>query len=480
MSDAATAEEVPLGRLEASRCADKPRLLRQLLLLSAPVFAEHFLHIGVGITDTWLANHLVSDAGLSGAALDTARAANAAATKAVGTISYVVWFTGLVVGSIGVGSTAIIARAVGAKHRSLASSVCGQSVTAAVILGIAVGLAAYGLAGPFATFSQLHDESHAYAVSYLRLLGLAMPFTMLMLIAGACLRGAGDTLSPAIAMIVVDVVNIFFSSALTYGLWGMPKLGFNGIAAGTVIAYTAGGLLLFVVLLRGRGGARLYWHRLRPHWHTLRRVLRIGIPGGLEGVLQWLANFGVVMVVNSKDDAVAAAHNNTIRVESISYMTGFAVATAVATMVGQSLGMKDVRRARRSAIIGYALGGGLMGALGIAFIFLGRFAGGLLSNDPRVIDLTARCLFITGFIQTAFAAAMIFGSALRGAGDTLAVMIRNVASVFGLRLIGVIIVGRMLGYGLPAVWAVLSVELCVRAVLMFGRFASGKWQRLSV
>ena len=481
MSDAAPVEPAPVLRYEAQRAdVSRAALMRLLVTLSLPVFAEHLLHVFVGWTDTYLANHLVSTKGLTGQALADARGINAAATAAVGTISYVGWFVGLLVGAIGTGSTAIIARAVGGRHRALANSVCGQSVSAAVVMGVVSGALLFAFAPQVARLSQLEGPALEYAESYLRLLSVAMPFTMLMFICGACLRGAGDTLTPAIAMIVVDVVNIFFSFALTYGLWGFPELGFHGIATGTVIAYIAAGVLLLVVLVRGRGGIRLYLHRLRPHWVTMRRLLRIGLPGGVEGTLQWGANFGVLLVVNDMSNVVAAAHINTIRVESVSYMAGFAVATAAATMVGQSLGMRDPRRARRSAYCAFLLGGGLMTLCGLSFILAGRWWADVFSNDPQVIDLTHKCLLITGFIQAAFAAAMIFGASLRGAGDTLVVMLNNLASIFLVRLVGVLIVGRILGYGLPAIWAVLSVELCVRAVLMYRRFLAGKWQEIKV
>ena len=455
-------------------------LLGRLTLLAAPVFAEHLLHVFVGWTDTYLASHLVATGGLAGDELARGHASNAAATAAVGTISYVGWFIGLLVGAIATGSTAIIARAVGARHRALASSVCGQSVTAAVVMGIVTGAILFAFAPQVAHVSQLRGQAHQYALDYLRLLSLAMPFTMLMFVAGACLRGAGDTLTPAIAMIVVDVVNLFFTFSLTYGYFGLPRMGFHGIATGTAIAYVTGGSLLLVVLIRGRGGIRLYLHRLRPHWTTMRRLLRIGLPGGVEGVLQWGANFGVLLVVNHLSNVVSAAHIITIRVESISYMAGFAAATAAATMVGQSLGMRDAGLARRYGYAGYLLGGCLMTLCGLSFILFGGPWARVFSADPQIVDLTAKCLFITGWIQPAFAAAMIFGASLRGAGDTLAVMLYNLASITFVRLVGVILVARVWGYGLPAIWAVLSFELCIRAALMYRRFVAGKWQAINV
>lgn len=456
------------------------RLLRVMLWLALPVLAEHVLHIGVGITDTYIANHLIRTAGLSGQELDAARAANAAATAAVGTIGYVTWFIGLITGALGTGATALIARAVGARHRSLANGVCGQSITASIVAGAVLGAGMFVFADPLVRLAQLQAEAHDYAVAYLRLLSLAMPMTTLMFTAAACLRGAGDTVTPAIAMIVVDVFNIFFSFALTFGLWGFPKLGFHGIAAGTVIGYVGGGGLLFAALVLGRGGIRLYLHRMRPHWLTLKRVLRIGIPSGLEGLLQWLANFGALVVINSLNNVTAAAHINAIRIESFSYMSGFAFATAASTMVGQSLGMGAPRRAVRSAYLAFLAGGGLMTCVGLVFIFFGHWASDLMSNDPQVVRLTATCLFITGFIQCPFAAGMIFGGALRGAGDTLGVMLLNLASLLGIRLVGVVIVGRFLGLGLPAVWVVLCTDLLIRGVLMWGRFTKGKWKSLRV
>src|ERR687897_797165 len=90
--------------------ASRGTLVRALLALAAPVLAEHALHILVGLTDTYLANHL--------------ERSKAEATAAVGTVGYIFWFIGLFAGAVGTGSTAIIAREVGARHRRRANSVC--------------------------------------------------------------------------------------------------------------------------------------------------------------------------------------------------------------------------------------------------------------------------------------------------------------------------------------------------------------------
>src|SRR5690606_8369727 len=124
-------------------------------------------------------------------------------------------------------------------------------------------------------------------------------------------------------------------------------------------------VLAVLVTNLGRANLRLHLHRLNPAPAMIRRILRIGIPSGGEGLIFWGANFVVLYLVNDLGEVPAAAHNITIRVESLSYMTGFAIATAAATMVGQSLGMKDLVRARRSGYVSFAFGGGFMTLCGL-------------------------------------------------------------------------------------------------------------------
>ena len=445
-------------------------LIGVVLALALPALAEQIFNFLVGLNDTWLANNLPKEVAPS-------------ATAAVGAISYLLWFIGLIVSAVGTGSTALISRAKGARHQRIANGVCGQSVTAALALGVVVGAVLYIWADAFVRVTGLSADAHRFALSYLRMLAGSVPFLTVMFVANACLRGAGDTLTPAISMIAVNLINMAFSFGLTYGWWGLPRMGFDGIAAGTVIAYVAGGLLQFAVLISGRGGMRLHWHRLRPHWQTMRRIFRIGVPAGVEGLLIWIAQYSILIVINKMDasNVIAAAHLNAIKIEAFSYLPGWAFATAAATIVGQSLGMNDARRAKRGAYLSYALGGGVMTLCGLAFIlFGGHFAAWMLPTQPAIAALTAKCLFITGFIQSGFAASMIFSGALRGAGDTVAVMAINLLSTIFLRLAGVLVVVFVFGQGLLAVWIVLASELFIRGVMGWLRFEQGAWRHVEV
>lgn len=475
------AEETPTEK--PLKLESTSMLLRALLALAAPVLVEQLLHAFAGLADTYIGNNVVRiSAEMSAEAAAAAQAQNTAAGAAVGTIAYLLWFVGLISGAVGTGATAIIARATGARHKRLANSICGQAVGLAAIVGLVLGLLVYLFAEPIARVTHLPPQAIEYAHVFLKTIAFGLPFMVILFVANAALRGAGDTISPAVAMIVVDVVNISIAFSLTFGWFGLPALGFRGIAIGAVCGYAAGGTLQVINLLRGRGGLRLHLHRLRPHWHNMRRLLRIGIPSGMESGIMWGVNFVLIWIINDLDKTAAfgAAHAVAVRIEAFSYLGGFALAIAASTLVGQSLGMNDPRRAERCAYLAFAVAGGLMFVGGACFVLFGDVFARMMSNDPVVIDLTTKCLFATGFIQPGFAAGIVFGGALRGAGDTMSVMKINFLSLVCGRLVGVLILTKFFNVGLVGIWILLSAELFVRGMAMFLRFRGGRWKKVRV
>ena len=109
-----------------------------------------------------------------------------------------------------------------------------------------------------------------------------LPLMMLEAIGIACLRGAGDMITGLVAMIMVNVVNITVSWSLVSGAGFFPELGWDGLAIGTACGHALGGLIPLAVLLRGRFGLRIERRLLRPEPDLMRRILKIGVPGGMD------------------------------------------------------------------------------------------------------------------------------------------------------------------------------------------------------
>lgn len=468
-------------------------------LVSWPVLAESFLNWAVGAVDTVLA------AAISREAAD-----------AMGGGAYITWLMAMVGMSLGVGANALVARAVGKGRLAVANAAVGQAVLVAVALGAGIGVGVALLAPLFAELLGLSGEAKGLMVLYLRILALCAPAMTVLESCTACLRGAGDTRRPLLIMIVVNLLNIVISWSLA-GVdlkttsvaptgetiarvvvhnpidlhWGV-----TGIAVGTAIAYTLGAVLAVGIVVRGRGGVKLTSRRLRPHWHTLRRIVRIGLPNYFETLGMWAGNFLVVMMVGAmRSTGALGAHIVAIRIEAISFLPAFSMSLAAATLAGQWLGAGSPAMASRVILACVGVSGAFMGLMGACFILFPRTIAGWFTPQPEHLTLVPQLLFITGWVQIPFGIGIVLRSTLRAAGDAKVVMWITWISTWLIRLpLAFLISGVDLRFGdftlhnpawfgdngLPGLWIGLCLEIVIRGAIFSARFLQGRWKTMKV
>ena len=162
---------------------------------------------------------------------------------------------------------------------------------------------------------------------------------------------------------------------------------------------------------------------LRPDWQMMYRILSIGVPQAIEVGGIWLIQIYVLRIISSLGDAAVGAHNIAIRIESLSFLPGFAIGMAGATLVGQYLGARSVRLALETArkCVRYSVL--FMGCMGVVFamwpdIFVEIFAAG----SPELMVTTRPVVQAFLIIEPFYAAMLICKMCLRGAGDTRRVM----------------------------------------------------------
>jgi Na+-driven multidrug efflux pump len=191
---------------------------------------------------------------------------------------------------------ALVARGFGARDVQTANRAANQSFVLALVLGAAMSVFVY-LAAPFlAGFLTRTAAAREMMTTYLRIDALGFTLYSTVLVCGNVIRAAGDTRTPMVIMIVVNIINALVSAALVFG-WLGPKLGVVGIALGTVVARSLGGLMLTGVLLYGLRGLKLRPRWLRPDYEIIRRILRVGLPAAGEASLMWISHIGFIKVV---------------------------------------------------------------------------------------------------------------------------------------------------------------------------------------
>ncbi|MEQ8850714.1 MAG: MATE family efflux transporter [Phycisphaerales bacterium] len=490
------------GRIRSGRLAGLS-MWQAIFVLSWPVLIEAFLNACVGLVDTTLA------AGLS-----------EAATDAIGVAAYFNWFVSLIAMSLGVGATAMISRAMGRGRVAVANAALGQTMLLGLVLGILACIAITFAAPLIATVLRLEGDAVPYAITYLRIAAVGIPGVTVLFAGIACCRGAGDAFRPMLTMIAVNIINIGLSFALagvdiarsTLGPDGevvndvilanpFPwEMGIEGIAIGTLVAWLAGGVIMLGILIRGTHGLRLMRRRLKPHLHTMRRLVKVAAPNFVETFGMWFGNFLTIMMVGGMGAGFYGAHVVAVRVEAFSFLPGFAMSTAAATLAGQYLGAGSVRLARLAVIRCTMIAAAIMSVFGVAFLTIPDEIVGVFSQQPTHLEHTPQLLMVCGMIQIPFAIAIVVRGALRGAGDTYTVMILTWTSTYAIRLplawlfsgIQIPLWGDLVLpnpaplqthfdiHPLTGLWCGLCGELGIRFCLFLGRFIHGGWTRRKV
>ena len=448
-----------------------------MLRLAAPVLLEQLLIMLVGLVDTYLCGQHLSAEHLA----------------AMGLMAYVMWLIPSMFGVVAIGSTALVARHTGAGEREQANVAMNQSfLTGIVVAAVVTALVAIG-GSAFIGAVQLKGDAAPYASRYLWILLPVLPAIMVEQVGIASLRGAGDMVSGFIAMTVVNVVNVVVSASLVVGYFGLPKLGWDGLAIGTACGHAIGAVIVAGFLLAGRAGLRLRLTSLVPNWSMIRRLLRIGLPGGADVMAVVVCHLWFLSIINTLGTTAAAAHGLGVRIESLAYLPGTAFQVAAATLAGQFIGAGDYQRARSSVWMACLVGGGMMIAAGFLFYFgAGRLTGLFLGEQTRDAAVVAVPLLqVVSFSMPSLALTMILTGALRGAGDTRWPLMFTFVGLLGIRiplsyffawdhvsLLGLEMSGMNLG--VIGAWYAMVIDLVVRSILVSIRFFRGKWLETSV
>jgi putative MATE family efflux protein len=453
--------------------------IRPVLRLAAPVLVEQVLVMLVGLSDRALTGHYLATEHLA----------------AITLMTYLLWMLWAVFQVVAVGATAMVARAVGAGRYRQARKITAQ----ALLLGLLVASIVTTLAawqGPHVIrLLRLEGRPAELAVEYLMCLVPVIPLVMMIEVGIACFRAAGDMVIGLVIMALVNLVNVGLAWSLVLGLGPLPRLGWRGIGLGTACGYTAGGLLVLVLLLRGRSGLRLYLRQMWPEWGILRRLLNVGVPGGADSLSVVSCQLWFLSIINQLGALASAAHGVAIAIESLAYLPGTAFQLAASTLAGQFLGAGEPRRASRSVWTACLLGGLLMGATGVVFFTqAGTLAWALIgSGQDAVVQQAIPLVQTVAFGMPSLAVTMVLTGALRGAGDTRWSLAFTLIGFLAVRLpsaywlafsvIQVPGLGWTLGgwgLGVIGTWYAMVTDLTVRALLLAVRFLRGRWQHVRV
>ncbi len=404
----------------------------------------------------------------------------AAAVAAVGLGGQMQWFLNALMIAISVGTTALVARFIGARQRKDAEHVLVQSIILVLLLASFLTVFWYIFAEKALLLIGASEEVAELGSTYIRVVFLTTPSIFLIFISQGALRGAGDTKTPMKVGVAMNLINVVLNYVLIFGKFGFPALGVRGAGIATAIAFVWASLMYVVIFFSGRFVLRIRRSTFTFDVDMVKRILRIGIPTGIERITMSSSMIFYVSIVAGFGTTALAAHQIGLRVESLSYMPGFGFAVAATALVGQNLGAKKPEIAEESGWEAAKLCAVLMGVVGLFMVLFPKPMARLFVSEPEVVDLAAWYLRIVGVSEPPLAMIFTLAGGLRGAGETRSPLIISVFGLWAFRIPLAYFLGVILGWGPIGAWTAMTIDTFVRGGLYIYRFKAGKWKEVNV
>lgn len=358
------------------------------------------------------------------------------AVGAIGcTSSFVTLINNFIFG-LATGATVVVSQAIGAGD----AVATRRGVHTSLLMGLIVGFGCLGfgqlLCEPMLMLLDTAPEYMAMSVKYCRICFMGLPFVAVLNCALGVMRAQGDSTRPLVILSSAGVLNV----ALNVVFVTVFRMDVDGVALATMVANIASAVAAMVCLARDSGECRFRVKELRIHATTLRKVLAVGIPSGMQGTLFTISNMITQAAVNSFGLVTITASSIEVSLHSFIYTASSAVASASMTFAGQNVGARNYRRIMPILFNAYLIVLLISGVVAaVIYTFLDPLAALYMneatSNRAEIMDVV-RLVALFRIVFMPLAGLMDCGAlTLRGLGRSTLSMMISLIGACGLRIV---------------------------------------------
>jgi putative MATE family efflux protein len=379
----------------------------------------------------------------------------------------------------GMASTVLIGQAFGAKNIDQARRVVGTAIGSFLPVAVMIGIAGWFAAPALLHLLAMPAEAMPLALSYLRVIFLAMPGSLVLIVLMMALRGAGDAMTPLWFMTLAVVLDAGLNPVFILGLGPVPELGIAGSALATVIAnYVALAALIATIYwrdlpLRLRGHEIAY---LRPERQLLGVILRKGFPMGLQMIVVSSSALATIGLVNREGVDTTAAFGVAMQLWTYLQMPAMALAAAASAMAAQNIGAGRWDRVGAIARVGIIQNLLITGLLVVVLVVADRPALALfLGGHSPALPVAEHIQILATWSFLLFGVTMILFGIVRANGAVLGPLIILAIGLYPVRL------GFALGayhwLGADALWLSFPVSSLANMGLAIAFYLHGGWRK---
>jgi len=360
------------------------------------------------------------------------------------------------------GCTVLISQFFGAGDKDKLSDSIHTTYCFGIFGGAGFGILGF-IASPYILrLMNTPDELMNQSKLYLQVYFAGMVFLFIYNLGASILRALGDSKRPLYYLIICTLVNVFLDFAFVV----LFDMGVLGVALATLMAQGISALLVTRCLMKNLTETRLEIRKLRINKLLLFRMLKIGLPAGIQASTYALSNMFIQSSINRFGVDTMAGWTAEGKVDVLFWMINGSFGTAAATFVGQNYGAGDMDRVRKGtrACLMMALGTAVV--LSSCLYFFGRYPLRLFSDEANVLETGTHMMRVICPSYPLFVFIEIFSSALRAKGDTLVTTACNLLCIVGFRLVWISIMGRsgnidMILYCYPISWLLCGIMISI-------------------
>ena len=385
-------------------------LFDKLLLFAIPLALSSILQQLFNSVDVAVVGHFAADP--------------AVATAAVGSNGPIInLIINLFVG-VSVGANVIISNYIGEGNKGKIESAVHTSMAVAILSGFIVLVIGLAISGPVLRAMNTPESVLPYAEEYLRIYFLGMPFVMIYNFGSSVLRSIGDTKRPLICLCVSGVLNALLNMFLVI----VFHLDVAGVAIATVLSNGVSAVLVILFLVKEKNEIHLDLRRLRIAKPDLVRMLKIGVPAGLQSMVFSLSNVIIQSVLNGFGTSAVAGSAVALNYENFSYFIIAAFNQTAVTFTSQNYGARNYERCKRVFRFCMLTSIVLTGMMSWTFILCRHFFISIFTSDAEVARYAAIRMVMILSLNILSNTYEIGGAALRGIGYS---MTPAILTVFG-------------------------------------------------
>lgn len=371
---------------------------KQLLILFFPILMGTFFQQMYNTVDTIIVGRLVGTEAL-------------AAVGATGPLVSMV--NGFFIG-VSSGATVVLSQAYGAGDRKGVEDSIHTGVALSLVLGVMLTAIGICLGGRVMGWMGTPENCMADATTYLRIYFAGSIGTVVYNMGAGILRAMGDSKRPMLFLMVTCILNVVLDLLFVAVL----HMGVAGAALATVLSQMISAVLPIVVLLRQKED-RLELRKLRIERSLLGRILRIGIPAGLQFVTFDFSNILIQSGINSFGDITMAAWTAHGKTDALTWMVTGAFGVSITTFVGQNFGAQKYSRIRKGTWTCLAMGVVMVAALDALLLAFRTPILGIYTDNPEVIAVGSMVMLSIMPYEFLFMPIEVFAGTMRGVGNSL-------------------------------------------------------------